>query len=47
MLLRQLHIINASVKKGEWAKPAGSSLAGKSIGIIGLGASGKPCKEGH
>ncbi len=41
MLLRQLHIINASVKKGEWAKPAGSSLAGKSIGIIGLGGIGK------
>mgnify|MGYP001394102108 CR=1 FL=1 len=40
MLLRQLHIINASVKKGEWAKPAGSSLAGKSIGIIGLGGLG-------
>lgn len=41
MLARQLHIIDSAVRTGGWAKPLGTSLAGKNLGVIGLGNIGK------
>ena len=40
MLARQLHIIDAAVRRGEWAQICGVSLADKTLGIVGLGAIG-------
>ncbi len=40
MLARKLHRIDTSVRKGTWAQERGVSLAGKSLGIIGLGGIG-------
>lgn len=40
MLSRQLHRVDALVRRDEWPKPVGFSLAGKTLGIIGLGAIG-------
>lgn len=37
MLARQLHRIDESVKSGGWLKVEGKSLAGASVGIVGLG----------
>ncbi len=37
MLARQLHIIDREVRAGHWSKPAGTSLAGRSLGVVGLG----------
>ena len=37
MLARHLHRIDTAVRDGTWFKPRGVSLAGKIIGIIGLG----------
>jgi D-3-phosphoglycerate dehydrogenase len=37
MLTRHLHQIDAAVRNGEWACPRGTSLAGKTFGIIGVG----------
>jgi D-3-phosphoglycerate dehydrogenase len=37
LLARNLHRIDKQVREGEWAKPEGVSLAGRTIGIVGLG----------
>jgi len=41
MLLRQLHVVNEGVRGGGWPKPAGHSLAGQRLGVIGLGGIGR------
>jgi D-3-phosphoglycerate dehydrogenase / 2-oxoglutarate reductase len=41
LLARQLHRIDHSVRNGEWAKPQGVSLAGRNLGIVGLGSIGR------
>jgi D-3-phosphoglycerate dehydrogenase / 2-oxoglutarate reductase len=41
MLTRRLHEIDAGVRAGEWPKPQGVSLTGKTLGIIGLGSIGR------
>jgi D-3-phosphoglycerate dehydrogenase len=40
LLARQLHRIDADVRAGRWSKPAGRSLAGMSVGVVGLGGIG-------
>ncbi|MFB1066355.1 NAD(P)-dependent oxidoreductase [Natrinema sp. H-ect4] len=37
MLTRRLHHIDQAVRRGEWRCPRGTSLAGKTFGIIGIG----------
>ena len=37
MLARQLHVIDREVRAGHWSKPAGTSLAGRTLGVVGLG----------
>jgi D-3-phosphoglycerate dehydrogenase / 2-oxoglutarate reductase len=41
MLGRHLHRTDAAVRAGEWAKPEGVSLAGRTIGVVGLGHIGR------
>jgi D-3-phosphoglycerate dehydrogenase len=41
MLARRQHEVNQKVKEGIWHHVQGTSLAGKTIGIIGLGSSGR------
>jgi len=41
LLARRQHEVDRSVRAGEWAKPRGISLAGKQLGIVGLGSSGR------
>lgn len=41
MLLRQLHVIHDGVRDGKWPKPAGRSLGGLRLGVIGLGGIGR------
>jgi D-3-phosphoglycerate dehydrogenase len=41
LLARQLHRIDAAVRRGEWLKTQGTSLRGKVAGIIGVGSIGK------
>jgi D-3-phosphoglycerate dehydrogenase len=41
MLARRLHLIDRSVRGGTWAKPQGVSLAGRTLGIVGLGSIGR------
>jgi len=41
MITRKLHQINNEVKKGNWYKPAGISLKGKKVGLIGFGDIGR------
>lgn len=40
MLARRQHEMNAAVKEGVWQQVRGVSLAGKTLGIVGLGSSG-------
>jgi D-3-phosphoglycerate dehydrogenase len=40
MLARGLHLIDRSVRAGNWAQPVGMSLMGKPLGVIGLGSVG-------
>jgi D-3-phosphoglycerate dehydrogenase len=40
LLARQLHLIDAAVRAGEWWKPAGVTLAGRVLGVVGLGSIG-------
>lgn len=40
-LARELFLIDRSVRAGGWVKPAGISLAGKRVGVIGLGDIGR------
>jgi phosphoglycerate dehydrogenase-like enzyme len=41
LLSRNLHRVDAAVRAGHWAKPAGRSLAGRTLGIVGLGSIGR------
>jgi D-3-phosphoglycerate dehydrogenase / 2-oxoglutarate reductase len=41
MLARGLHIIDRGVHAGSWPKPAGTSLRGSTLGIVGLGGIGR------
>ena len=41
LLARQLHRMDSRVRAGEWAKPEGVSLAGRVLGIVGLGHIGQ------
>lgn len=41
MLARQLHRIDRGVRDGEWLKIRGRSLAGKELGVIGVGSIGQ------
>jgi len=41
MLARRLHDIDAGVRAGEWPKPQGVSLAGRTLGVVGLGSIGR------
>lgn len=40
LLSRQLHRIDVGTRSGEWPKIEGTSLAGKTLGIVGLGSIG-------
>lgn len=40
-LARQLYEINRAVREGGWPKPAGTSLAGKSVALVGFGDIGR------
>lgn len=40
MLARQLHRIDTAVRAGDWWKPAGLTLAGQVLGVVGLGSIG-------
>lgn len=37
MLTRQLHQIDRAIRQGDWRCPRGTSLAGKTFGVIGVG----------
>lgn len=39
-LIRSLHVSDSSIRDGHWARPMGSLLHGKTIGIIGCGRIG-------
>jgi D-3-phosphoglycerate dehydrogenase len=41
MLARGLHVVDRGVHAGAWPKPAGRSLRGRTLGIIGLGGIGR------
>ena len=41
LLARQLHKIDQSIREGKWLKIQGISLAGKTLGIIGMGSIGR------
>ena len=41
LLARQLHTIDHEVRRGGWPKPVGRSLAGRTLGIVGLGGIGR------
>ena len=41
MLARRQHEVNQMVKAGTWHKVKGTSLAGRTLGIVGLGSSGR------
>jgi D-3-phosphoglycerate dehydrogenase / 2-oxoglutarate reductase len=40
-LARQLMLIDRGVRAGGWPKPAGISLPGRQVGVIGLGDIGR------
>lgn len=41
LLARRQHEVNILVKSGEWPKVRGVSLAGRTLGVVGLGSSGR------
>lgn len=41
LLARQLHLIDAAIRRGEWLKIRGQSLRGKVAGVIGVGSIGR------
>ena len=41
MLARQLHVIDREVRKGNWFKPAGTSVHNQTIGVVGFGDIGR------
>ncbi len=40
-IMRQAHIMNTELAQGNWVKPEGRTLRGKTAGIIGLGSIGR------
>lgn len=40
-LLRKINIVDQQVRSGEWNPPVGNLLAGKTVGILGVGRIGK------
>lgn len=40
-MLRDIHTIDASVRQGQWSRPMGGLLAGKTVGVIGCGRIGR------
>ena len=44
-LARDIHLIDRQVRSGQWPKPMGPGLVGKTLGIIGFGAIGKGIAE--
>jgi D-3-phosphoglycerate dehydrogenase len=40
-LARSLHVVDRGVHRGEWPKPAGRSLRGRTLGVVGLGGIGR------
>jgi D-3-phosphoglycerate dehydrogenase len=40
LLARKQHIVDREVRAGNWHKPEGRSLAGLTLGVVGLGSSG-------
>lgn len=40
-LARGLHLVDRGIRDGGWPKPAGRSLAGATLGIVGLGGIGR------
>src|SRR3546814_14904323 len=40
-LARQLFLIDRGIRAGEWPKPAGMSLAGKRVALVGFGDIGR------
>jgi D-3-phosphoglycerate dehydrogenase len=40
LLARKQHIVDREVRAGNWHKPQGRSLAGLTLGVVGLGSSG-------
>jgi D-3-phosphoglycerate dehydrogenase len=40
-LARQTYFIDREVRKGNWVKPAGSSVEGKTVAVVGLGDIGR------
>jgi D-3-phosphoglycerate dehydrogenase len=41
LLARQLHRVDAAVRSGDWHKPTGQSLQGKTLGVVGAGSVGQ------
>jgi D-3-phosphoglycerate dehydrogenase len=41
LLARQLHVVDDAVRGGQWFKPEGVSLAGRTMGVVGLGDIGR------
>jgi D-3-phosphoglycerate dehydrogenase len=41
LLARQLHLVDGAVRGGRWFKPQGVSLAGRTMGVVGLGDIGR------
>ena len=41
LLARRLHVIDRRVRDGEWSKIEGASLAGRRLGVVGLGSIGR------
>ena len=44
-LARSLHDVHSGVRRGEWMKPRGINLIGKTVGVVGLGDVGKSILE--
>ncbi len=45
LIARQQHIVDRGVREGEWPSVRGHSLAGRTLGIVGLGSSGSALAE--
>lgn len=41
MLARDLHVVDREARTGGWPKPMGTSLAGRTLGIVGVGDIGR------
>ena len=41
LLARQLHRVDTAVRLGDWPKPTGQSLQGKTLGVVGAGSVGQ------